>query len=149
MKSATTGAVSGCLVWFLAFCMISACVLPVFTVIGSITSFTDFAIRTTGKFICPDGTTPEAYSYATTTTDEYGNSQPSTAYELQCVDAGGEILKSDPVGYAFLWIGILTCIGFIVTGVLAFALAAPAGVLISKLLSRLRQQKIAQNIEPQ
>jgi len=149
MKSATTGAVSGCLVWFLAFCMISACIMPIFTVIGSITSFTDFSIHTTGKFICPDGTTPESYSYATTTRDEYGNSQPATAYELHCVDSSGEVLKSDPVVYSFLWIGIFTLVGLLITGGLAFLLAAPAGVLITKFLNRMRKPNLAENIEPQ
>ena len=149
MKSATTGAISGCLVWVIACGIISMCILPVSMAIGGITSASDVAINFTGKFICPDNTTPESYSYATTTIDENGNSQPSTAYELHCVATNGEILKSDPVGYSFMWIGIFTFIGFIVTVVLAFALAAPAGMLISKVLNRVRKPNVAQNIEPQ
>jgi hypothetical protein len=117
--------------------------------IGGITSASNIAINFTGKFICPDGTTPESYSYATTTTDEYGNSQPATAYELHCVAANGEILKSDPVGYSFIWIGIFVVIGLVLTGVLAFLLAAPAGVLISKFFNRNKKPNIVQNIEPQ
>ena len=116
--------------------------------IGGITSASDFAINFTVKLICPDGTTPESYSYATTTRDENGNSQPSTAYELHCVDANGELLKKDPVGYAFLWIGVFIVIGLIVTAGLAFLLAAPAGVLITKFLNRVRKPKLAENIEP-
>jgi len=149
MKKASTGVVSGCLVWILAFGVISACILPVSMAIGGITSASNVAINFTGKFICPDGTTPESYSYATTTTDEYGNSQPATAYELHCVAANGEILKSDPVGYSFMWIGIFVVIGLVLTGVLALLLAAPAGVLISKLLSRIRKPNLTENIEPQ
>ncbi|HEY2981052.1 MAG TPA: hypothetical protein VGJ22_07725 [Anaerolineales bacterium] len=94
------------------------------------------AIRTTGSFICPDNTTAEVYSYASTTTDEYGNSSPATAYELHCMDASGQVVKSDPVGFAFLWIGILAGAGLVIAGVLAFALAAPAGVLIARFLKR-------------
>src|SRR5258706_54686 len=115
MKSATTGAISGCVVWILAFGFISACILPVSMAIGGFTSASDYAINFTGKFICPDGTTPESYSYATTTRDENGNEQPSTAYELHCVAANGEVLKSDPVGYSFLWIGIFVVIGLVLT----------------------------------
>lgn len=148
MKKTSTGVVSGCLVWILAFGVISACILPVSMAIGGITSASDFAINFTGKFICPDGTTPESYSYATTTRDENGNSQPSIAYELHCVAANGEILKNDPVGYSFMWIGVFLLAGFIVTGGLAFLLAAPAGVLISKALNRIRKPNVAQNIEP-
>ncbi len=144
MKSATTGAVSGCLVWVIACGVISMCILPVSMAIGGITSASDYAINFTGKFICPGGTTPESYSYATTTRDENGNEQPSTAYELHCVAANGEILKSDPVGYAFMWIGVFVLVGLIVTSGLAFLLAAPAGVLISKLLNRMKKPNIAE-----
>ena len=149
MKSTTTGAISGCLVWVIAFGVISACILPVSMAIGGFTSGSDFAINFTGKFICPDGTTPESYSYATTTHDENGNSQPSTAYELHCVAENGEVLKNDPVGYAFLWIGIFALSGIVLTGILAFALAAPAGILISKALNRMKKPNVTQNIEPQ
>jgi hypothetical protein len=148
MKRTSTGVVSGCLVWILAFGVISACILPVSMAIGGITSASDYAINFTGKFICPDGTIPESYSYATTTRDENGNEQPFTAYELHCV-ANGEVLKSDLVGYSFLWIGIFVVIGLILTSILAFVLAAPAGVLISKLLNRTKKQNTIENIELQ
>jgi hypothetical protein len=144
MKRTSTGVVSGCLVWILAFGVISTCILPVSMAIGGFTSASDYAINFTGKFICPDGTIPESYSYATTTRDENGNEQPSTAYELHCVAANGEILKNDPVGYAFLWIGVFVLVGLIVTGGLAFLLAAPAGVLISKLFNRVKKPNIAE-----
>jgi hypothetical protein len=149
MKSATTGAASGCLVWVVACGVISMCILPMSMAIGGITSASNVAINITGKIICPDETTPESYSYATTTQDENGNSQPSTAYELHCVAANGEILKSDPVGYTFLWIGIFVVIGLVLTGLLAFVLAAPAGVLISRLLNRTKKSNAPENIELQ
>lgn len=149
MKSATTGTVSGCIVWFIAFGVISMCLVPIAMAVGGITSVSDFAINITGGFICPEGTTPETYSYATTTTDEYGNTQPSTAYVLRCVDSGGDIVQEDPVGYAFMWTGIVSAIGLIVAGVLAFALAAPVGVLIARLFKQNRNNKQPVNIEPQ
>ena len=133
MKQATTGTVSGCLVWVIAFFAISLCILPIATMVGGFTSFSDFAIQRTGAIICPDNTTPEVRSFAT-----YG-SGPSTTYVLQCVDASGDVVMEDPVGFAFLWIGIIAAIGLVLSGVLAFVLAAPAGVLIAKLVSRLRK----------
>jgi len=136
MKSVKTGAISGCIIWVLLIGIVSSCVLPIFFVIGSVTSFSDFAIKTTGKYICPANTTPTSYSYRTTTHDEYGNSQPTTAYELQCVDANGTVVKTDPVGYAFAWIGIFAGIGLIVALVISFALAAPAGALVARFLNR-------------
>ncbi|MBK8783399.1 MAG: hypothetical protein IPO22_16700 [Anaerolineales bacterium] len=106
MNNAKSTAVSGCVIWFLLICIISSCVMPVFFIVGSVSSFSDFAIKTTGGWLCPEGTTPESYTYATTTADEFGNQQPSTAYELHCVDASGTVVKEDPVVYAFIWIGI-------------------------------------------
>jgi len=139
VKSATTGTVSGCLVWIIACGVISICVLPVSMAIGGITSISDFAIQKTGAIVCPENTTPKVRTYATTTTDSNGFRQPSTAYVLQCVDASGEVLKEDPVGYAFLWIGIIAVMGLVLSGVLAFVLAAPAGVLIAKFFSKLKK----------
>jgi hypothetical protein len=136
MKQATTGTLSGCLVWVIAFFAINLCSLPIFTAIGGFTSVSDFAIQQTGAIVCPENTTPGVRTYTTTTTDENGNRQPSTAYVLQCKDTNGEVMKEDPVGYAFLWIGILTALGLILSGVLAFVFAAPAGVLIARFLNR-------------
>jgi hypothetical protein len=148
MKSAKTSAISGCVVWILSIGIITSCVLPVFIVIGSITSFSQFAIRTTGGIICPVGTTPKSYSYETTTTDEYGNHQPATGVELHCVDQSGTVVKSDPVGYAFLWDGIFVLIGLIISAVLAFAFAAPIGILIGRLFNRSQKSELSTNIEP-
>lgn len=139
MKQATTGTISGCIVWIIACGVISMCSLPVSMAIGGITSVSDFAIQKTGAIVCPDNTTPDVRTYATTTTDENGNRQPSTAYVLQCVDASGNVVKEDPVGYAFLWIGIFAAVGLVFSGVLAFVFAAPAGVLIARLANRLKK----------
>ncbi len=140
MKQAATGTMSGCLVWIIAFIVISTCLGPVAMAVGSFTSFTDVAIQQTGRFICPENSTPDVRSYATTTTDEFGNEQPSTAYVLQCKDASGEVVMEDPVGYAFLWIGIFVVVGLVLSGILAFVLAAPAGVLIARLLNRIQKK---------
>jgi hypothetical protein len=149
MSSKKTGLVSGCVVWAFLIGIILVCALPLFVVLGSVTSFSRFAIQTTGNVVCPDGTTPERYSYETTTTDEFGNRQPSTAYELHCVDQTGEVVKEDPIVYSFLWIGIIALIGLVISGILAAALSAPAGVLIGRLLTRNRKSGFPANIEPE
>ena len=147
MKSATTSAVSGCIVWILSIGAIMSCILPIFIVIGTITSFSQFAIQTTGNILCPKGTTPESYSYETTTTDDFGNTQPATGVELRCVDSDGTVVKSDPVGYAFLWDGIFALIGLIISALLAFAFAAPIGILIGRFFNRTKTNS-AVNIDP-
>lgn len=142
MKSSTgAGAVSGCIVWAIVFGALSMCVLPLAMFVGGFTTASDIAIETTGGFICPEDTTPKVRTYATTSTDDFGNESPATGYELQCVDAGGDVVKTDPVGFAFLWMGILAAGGLIVAIVLAFVFAAPAGVVIARVLERNRKPK--------
>lgn len=149
MKPATTGTLSGCVIWFIVFGFLGSCLVPVGMMIGGFTSVTDFAMQTVGPFVCPDDTTVESRTYATTTNDEFGNPQPSAAFVLQCVDASGAVVKEDPVLYAFIWIGILALIGLVIAALLAFALAAPAGVLIGRLTSRKQKPDYTKNIEPQ
>ena len=97
-------------------------------------------MQTVGQFICPEGTTVGNRTYETTSTDQYGNRQPSTAYVLQCLAANGEMVQEDPVGYAFIWMGRLVVIGLIIAGGLAFMLAAPDGALIAKFLNKNQTQ---------
>jgi hypothetical protein len=133
MKQATTGTVSGCLVWIIAFGVISMCILPISIAVGGITSVSDFAVQQTGAIICPDSTTPQIRSFAT-----YG-SGPSTTSVLECVDASGAVVKEDSVGFAFLWIGIIAVIGLMIAALLAFTFAAPAGVLIGRFINRMKK----------
>lgn len=141
MNKTTTTAVSGCIIWFFLISIIGSCIMPVFFIIGGFTSVSDFAIQTTGGWICDDGTTPQTYTYETTTTDEFGNRQPSTAYVLQCVDSSGAIVKEDPITYAFIWIGIWALLGLIVTGVLCFIFAVPGGMLVTKFLDKIKVKR--------
>lgn len=148
MKNTTAGTVSGCIVWLLSIGMISSCILPIFFVIGSITSFSQSAIQFTGKLLCPAGTTPQSYKYETTTTDEFGNVEPATAMELHCIDQNGTVVKNDPVTYAFLWMAIFAGIGLVISGILAFAVSAPVGVLVTRVLNRRQMPHNPANIEP-
>ena len=149
MNNAKTTAISGCVIWFLLICIISSCVMPIFFIVGSVSSFSNFAIKTTGGWLCPEGTTPESYSYASTTTDEFGNRHPATAYELHCVDASGTVVKTDPVLYAFIWIGIFGLIGLIISGVLTFIFAVPGGMLVTKVLNKLKSSPENLNLDRQ
>jgi len=148
MKSARTGTVSGCVVWLIVFCIMSSCVIPVASMVGGFSSGTDFAVSKVGPLVCPENTTPKIHTYATTSFDDNGFEHPATGYEIQCFDASGEVVKTDTVAFAFIWIGILAGIGLIIAGILAFALAAPAGVVISRFLNRNKKDGRVINIEP-
>ena len=141
MKNAGTTAFSGCLIWMLLVAIISTCILPVAMAAGGFSSFSDTAIQTTGKWLCPKDTTPESYSYGTTSLDDNGFEQPATAYELHCVDESGTVVKNDPVMYAFIWIGLFALGGLIVAIILSFIFAVPGGMLVTGLLNKFKSQK--------
>jgi hypothetical protein len=149
MKNRTAGTLSGCVIWILVVAILSSCLLPIFAIVGSVTSFSQYAINLTGNYLCPEGTTPESHTYDTTTTDDFGNTQPATGVELHCVDQSGNVVKKDPVLYAFIWIGVLMLIGLVISGILALVFAAPAGILITRFLNRNKKTDISANIEPQ
>lgn len=138
MKPAKTGTVSGCIIWMLVFSILCMCLFPVTMVVGSVTSTVtgDSVARILGPRLCPDDSTGEIYTYETTTTDENGFETPTTAFEMRCVGANGKIVKDLGPNYAFIWDGILGGIGLILSAVLAFLLAAPAGALIAKVLKK-------------
>lgn len=138
MKSAKTGTVSGCILWILVFGILCMCLFPVTMVIGSITSTVtgDSVAHILGPGLCPAGSTAEIFTYETTTSDENGFETPSTAFEMRCIDDNGDIVKDLGPTYAFIWTGILGGIGLILSAVLAFLLAAPAGALIARVLKK-------------
>ncbi len=146
MKSTATGTLSGCLVWLIAFGLLLSCLVPVAMGIGGFTSTlsADFVAHTLEPYMCPEGSKAEIITFQTTSTDEFGNRQPATGFEMQCVDANGKIVRAPSPVYAFVWIGILGAIGLILSALFAFLLAAPAGVLIARLF-RSRPQKASQN----
>ena len=145
MNNAKTTAISGCVIWFLLIFIISSCVMPVFFIVGSVSSFSDFAIKTTGGWLCPEGTTPESYSYASTTTDEYGID--ILPLPMNCIAwmPSGTVVKNDPVLYAFIWIGICALIGLIISVILTFVFAVPGGMLVTKILNKLKSPRVNVN----
>jgi hypothetical protein len=143
MKNATAGTASGCIIWVVVFCFMATCVIPIAATAGGISSGSDLAVRTVGPMVCPENTTPKIDTYATTSIDDNGFEHPATGYQIQCFDTNGEVVKTDPVAFAFIWIGIFAGIGLVLAGILAFVFAAPAGVLIAKFLDRNKKQQPA------
>ena len=145
MRSATTGTASGCIVLILAFGVLVICLCPTAMFVGgfSTTLTADFVAGVMGPYLCPEGSTGEIITYATTTTDDFGNRQPATGYAMQCVDAAGNIVREPSPDYAFYWIGLLVVASVILSALLAFALAAPMGALVAYLSRRGRPVKPA------
>ncbi len=143
MKSATTGAVSGCVVWIIAFVVLSLCLVPVATLVGVFTSTSgssiEFVADNLGPYLCPPGSTAEILTRQTTGVDSDGQRYDSTSYEMQCVDSNGAVVQEPSQTYVAYWLGLFAIIGLILSVLIAFLLAAPAGVVIVKLTNRLRR----------
>ena len=141
MKSGTAGAASGCLIWAIVFGILGTCLGSLAMVVGGVTSGSDLAARTVGPMICPDGTQAHIHKYATTSTDDNGFETPATGYELQCLDDRNDPVKTDPVGFAFYWMGILLAAAMLLAALLAFVVAGPAGVVISRIMEKNRKAR--------
>lgn len=141
MKSAATGAASGCVVWILGFGLLWMCLCPLAMAVGGFTStvLADRVAEVLGPFLCPDNSTAEIITFATTSRDEYGNEHPATGYALQCVNAAGEVVREPSPDYAFYWLGVLALGSIVLAAVLAVLLAAPIGALTTYLVNRMRK----------
>lgn len=142
MNNAKTTAVSGCVIWFLLISVIASFVMPVFFFAGFLSSYSNTAVNITGGWLCPEGTTPRQNTYTSTTTDEFGNLEPATAYELQCVGADGTVVRTDPIIYSFLWIGMFSVLGLVASALLTLIFAVPGGMLVTRVLNSLLGKKL-------
>jgi len=143
MKSAATGTLSGCVVWVIVFFILLTCLVPAAAFVGGISSTVaaDFVARTLEPYLCPEGSHAEIITFQTTSVDDFGNRQPAKGFEMQCVNAQGEITRDPSPDYGFIWLGVLGLGALVIAAVLAFLLAAPAGVLLARLFGGLKARK--------
>ena len=134
MKSATVGTGSGCVIWMLAFGIISLCLCPVATIVGALASTVgaESVVGLVEPYLCPENSTAEIITYQTTTTDDFGNESPSTGYVMQCVDSAGGVVRDGSPDYAFYIVSVLILGSLILSALGAFLVAAPLGALIAK-----------------
>lgn len=134
MKGILAGLASGFVVWVLVFIFAAGILTTVTTTVGSITGtvLAEDVAGIVGPFLCPADSKAEIITHRTTIRDRNNNVYPATAYEMQCVDSRGNIVRAPSTDYAWYWIGFLVVIGLAVSLVLAFCLAAPVGGLIGR-----------------
>lgn len=134
MKSAAVGTGSGCIIWIVAFGLVSLCLCPLAAGVGSISATfgSDYVAGIMEPYLCPDNSTAEIITFQTTSTDEFGNDSPATGYEMQCVDVAGNIVREGSPDYAFYWVGVLALGSLILSGGAAFLVAAPLGAFIAR-----------------
>ena len=81
--------------------------------------------------LCPGDSAATITTYSTTIRDDMGADLPATGYEMHCITPGGQTVRSYEGTFGFALIGILCVVALAIAAGLAFALAAPAGLLIA------------------
>ncbi|MCA9902160.1 MAG: hypothetical protein H6654_13940 [Ardenticatenaceae bacterium] len=134
MKATAVGTSSGCVIWVIAFGLVSMCLCPLASFVGSLSTTlgANTVVKIMGPYLCPEDSTADVVTFQTTTTDEYGNDEPATGYEMRCLDANGNVVQEGSPNYAFYWIGLLMLGSLVLSAGLAFLVAAPLGVLIAR-----------------
>lgn len=139
MEGKKTGMLSGCLVWLLTFALLSMCLCPAGVMVGSFFSVlgVDWSARLVGPLLCPAGSSAHIENHSTMRM-ENGRWEPVQSFELVCTDPAG-VQTNLGGSYALLLAGMFAVGGLVLAGLLALALAAPAGVLIGRLRRRGRE----------
>lgn len=121
MERKPNRSLSGCLVWVIAFLLVSGCLVPVSLFIGGMSSFftEDLITSTLGTYMCPDNTDPTINTFESTEYDVDGFPRDTTYYELTCLNASGEIVENFGGSYALIWSGIIAGISLLFSAFLA------------------------------
>ncbi len=135
------GLFMGCVTWILVFSALLSCLLPIVIFGGLLSGFmaTDVVVPIVGPMLCPADTTPYMNSYQTTSIGENGVEYPATAVEMLCKQADGSSVEPS-MDYQNAWIGLLGIAGLILSGVVSIFIAGPVGILVNKLLDRMRKR---------
>jgi len=138
MKPATVGTGSGCVIWMVAFGIVSLCLCPLAIVGGALASTVgaESVAGVVEPYLCPENSTAEIVTYQTTSIDDSGNESPATGYVMQCVDSAGTVVRVGSSDYAFYVVGVFALASLVLSALGAFLVAAPLGALIARRRSR-------------
>ncbi|MEW6403335.1 MAG: hypothetical protein AB1649_16185 [Chloroflexota bacterium] len=138
-KNSSVGLFLGCIVWFAVFGILLSCLIPMAIFGGLLSGFlaSDPVAKTVGPLLCPQATTPYIHTFETTSIGENGVEYPSTGIEMLCRQVDGTSVEP-LVDYQDAWIWILVIAAILVSAVIAIFVAGPVGILINRLLDRLR-----------
>lgn len=136
--SKSVGAASGCVVWLITFAVLSMCMCPAAMIVAGIVPVTNprQVEALVDPILCPADSAATITHYATTIRDDMGADLPATGYEMHCITPAGQTVRSYEGSFGFALIGILGAVALLVAGGLAFALAAPAGLIIARLFPK-------------
>ena len=137
----SVGCFMGCVTWLLVFGGLISCLFPIVIFGGLVSGFmaTDLVVPVVGPMLCPADTIPYMNTYQTTSIGENGVEYPATAVEMLCRQADGSSVEPS-MKYQNVWIGLLGIAGLILSGVISIFIAGPVGILVNKLLDRMRKR---------
>lgn len=134
--SKTVGAVSGCAVWAIVAALLATCLVPVACVFTLFTSSTELAARVVGPLVCPAGATATVERGLVSYVDDDGFTREAMGAEIVCVNAQGTVVARPAPLPNWLWSGLVSVAALVLAGGLAVLLAAPAGLVISRMGGR-------------
>lgn len=123
MERKPNRSISGCLIWVIAFLLVSGCLMPVSLFISGMSTFfsEDLIAPTLGPFLCPENTVAEIISFESTIIED-GYIRPATSYEMLCKSPEDVTVKNLGASYALIWSGIFAVLSMILAAILAVLL---------------------------
>jgi hypothetical protein len=142
MKStaAAAGGISGCVVWLVVLAVLLTCLAPAAFGFALITTTSNLAASVVGPLVCPAGSTAYIERAPTTFVDDQGFTREAMGAEMVCADSAGTVVARPAPLPNWIWTGLVCGAGLAIGAVLALALAAPAGVVVGRVVGR-RQKK--------
>lgn len=143
MKSTSmaAGTVSGCLVWLVLVAVFGVCLIPLGFVFALFTETTELAARTVGPIVCPANSVAKIETSPTTYIDENGVELQAVGAEMVCVNEAGTVVANPAPLPNWVWGGLVFLSAVLLAGLLAFVFAAPAGVVVGGVISRLKKKR--------
>lgn len=134
-------AVSGCFTWIALLFVFGSFLLPASMFVGSMTSETNFAMNTMAKYMCPEGTTPQTSTSSVQKRGTDGKRYNDGIVELQCRNPDGSIVPNLSFLAGPAWIGVFILAGLLLAILFAFIFAVPGGILLNRMLEKMRGPK--------
>ncbi len=141
MSKTKTTALSGCFTWIALLFVFGSFLLPASMFVGNLTSETNFAMNTMGKYMCPEGTTPQTSTSSVQKRGTDGKRYNDGIVELQCRNPDGSIVPNLSFLAGPAWIGVFFLAGLLLTILFASIFVIPGGILLNRVMDKLRGSK--------
>lgn len=142
MSKTKTTALSGCFTLIALLFVFGSVLLPASMFVGNLTSETNFAMNTMGKYMCPEGTTPEISNSSIQKRGTDGTRYNDRIVQLQCRNPDGSIVPNLSFLAGPAWIGVFMLAGLLLAILFAFIFAIPGGMLVTRVMNKMRGSRV-------